>query len=345
MKNFVQVVSRSFEKYCNEKFAIKSQICEIVTVSFKNFGIVLYYFGDEYNLRLEYYRNKPFCKRKLVELKMVLRSVGCGEDKIPEYKFISTDEEGRINYLVKCIALINEYFKELSNLDLKTVRVLHRESKQSIEQKVSKKYANMPVNARQFKKISIRGRVAYGICCLENALENYNIQGEGWNFLLKKLWWYMELRAECDPKINNCYPLELWADLIATIQPDILKTFATYKDFTEGHWYFERIIPTEEEYNLLKSTVKDSNRVIDEICKPLHKMGSCELWCGIKGYSPDTLDYLQRLLNVMYENNIPLPSKEPFEQYVFCKKGWDWDSEFYAFGEMFDGTQYSKFIK
>lgn len=218
-----------------------------------------------------------------------------------------------------------------------------------------------PFNGKQYSKflkadiidkydfigISIRGRVAYGICCLENALEHYNIQGEGWNLLLKKLWWYMELAADCDPDINNCYPLELWADLIASIQPDSLKAYATYKDLAEGHWCFERNIPAEEEYNLLKEAYKNSNEVINEICKPLHQLGSCELWCGIDEVSESTLGYLQEILDIMYERGIPLPSKEPFEQYVFHKKGWEkkgYDDDLHAFGEMFDGTQYSKFI-
>ena len=140
MINFVRVVSNTFKKCCREQYTIKSKDSYTVQVSFKNFGIVLHYFGDEYNVSLWYYRNKPFYKRKTIFFKSVLQSVVRDKDKIPEYKFISASEEDRMSFLVNCISLINEYFNELSNLDLKTVRVLHRESTHPIEEKVSKKY-------------------------------------------------------------------------------------------------------------------------------------------------------------------------------------------------------------
>lgn len=201
----------------------------------------------------------------------------------------------------------------------------------------------MKVTAQQFEKISIRGCVAYGICCLENALEHYNIKGEGWNFLLKKLWWYTELSAASDPSINNCLPLERWAYLTTMISPYILKEENNYDVFSQKEkWWHEDNIPTEEEYNLLKNTYKDSNGIIDLLCKHLHQVGVCELWGGILKTSPYTLMHLQKLIDVMHEQQIPLPSIEPFKQYVFHKEGWDYD--LHGFGEMFDGTQYSKFV-
>ena len=200
----------------------------------------------------------------------------------------------------------------------------------------------MLINAKQFEQISIRGCVAYGICCLENALEHYRLQGEGWNFLLKKLWWYTELSAANDPSINNCLPLERWVDLIAAILPEILKQYNEYNKFINDKWCFKDNIPTEEEYNLLKETYKSSNDTIELICKHIDDIGSNEIWAGIGKSSPETLRPLQELIDLMYKQAIPLPSIEPFKQYVFHKKGWDYD--LHGFGEMFDGTQYSKFV-
>ena len=200
------------------------------------------------------------------------------------------------------------------------------------------------INSKQFEQISIRGCVAYGICCLENALEHYNINGEGWNFLLKKLWWYTELSAESDPNIDNCLQLERWAYVSCNISPNVLKLLSDYHDFVEKpKWWFKDNIPTEQEYQLLKSTYEGSNEVIENICSKIYDIGTNELWAGIGKTSPDTLRPLQELIDLMYEHSIPLPSIEPFKQYVFHKKGWDYD--LHGFGETFDGTQYSKFVK
>ena len=57
----------------------------------------------------------------------------------------------------------------------------------------------MKINEKDLKKISIRGRVAFGICCLENAMEKYKINGQGWNLLLEKLWSFTSLPAKFVP--------------------------------------------------------------------------------------------------------------------------------------------------
>lgn len=202
----------------------------------------------------------------------------------------------------------------------------------------------MKVRAKDFEKISIRGCVAYGICCLENALEYYNIHGEGWNFLLKKLWWYTELSAASDPSISNCLPLERWAYLNAEIEPNNIKKYSNYANFSSlERWWFKEDIPSEYEYNILKESFKESNQFINRICEKLHQVGASVLWCGIGDTSPYTLRPLQELIDLMYDQQIQLPPIEPFKQYVFHKEGWDYD--LHAFGEMFDGTQYSKFVK
>lgn len=116
MINFVEVVSKTFEKFCKEKYTVKNTSENIVEVSFKKFGIVLYYNNFEYDLGFNYYCNRLFSKRKLVNLECVLQRVIIDNDKIPEYKFMS-NEEVMANYLCEYIALINRYYNELSNLN------------------------------------------------------------------------------------------------------------------------------------------------------------------------------------------------------------------------------------
>ncbi len=201
----------------------------------------------------------------------------------------------------------------------------------------------MKIKARQFKKISIRGCVAYGICCLENALEHYNLQGEGWNFLLRKLWWYTVLPAACDPTINNCLPLERWWALISEIFPKYHKDAGWDMHELRSQLYCDEDIPDSKELELLLESYKQTNNNINLLVKNIFDIGSNDLWAGIGKTSPNTLIPLQELIDLMYEQQIPLPSIEPFKQYVFHKPGWDYD--LHAYGEMFDGTQYSKLVK
>lgn len=203
----------------------------------------------------------------------------------------------------------------------------------------------MLLTARQFKNISIRGRVAYAICCLENALEFYNIKGAGWNWYLSKLWWYTELPTKSDPAIDNCYQAERWHSVIRELSPIYINDPKTSYEtlISDTKVFFKEDLPTKSEYLMLKESFIQSNPVIDEIASKIYLLGCCELWCAITSYSKSTLDYLQNILNIMFQQKIHLPSLEPFEQYVFHKQGWDYD--LHGFGEIFDGTKYSKFIR
>lgn len=201
----------------------------------------------------------------------------------------------------------------------------------------------MKVRAKDFENISIRGCVAYGICCLENALEHYKIHGEGWNFLLKKLWWYTELSAESNPAINNCLPLERWWALISELLPRRHEHIGWDMRELRAQLYCDEDLPDPKDLDLLLESYKQTNKNINMLVEDVFDIGTNDLWAGIGKTSPDTLRPLQELIDLMYDQQIQLPPIEPFKQYVFHKEGWDYD--LHAFGEMFDGTQYSKFVK
>ena len=107
--------------------------------------------------------------------------------------------------------------------------------------------------------------------------------------------------------------------------------------------YFDEDLPDSKELEMLLESYQQTNQQINLLVEDVFDIGTNDLWAGIGETSPDTLRPLQELIDLMYDQQIPLPSIEPFKQYVFHKKGWDYD--LHAFGEMFDGTQYSKFVK
>ena len=174
-------------------------------------------------------------------------------------------------------------------------------------------------------------------------MEHYNIHGEGWNFLLKKLWWYTELSAASDPSINNCLPLERWWALISELLPRRHENKGWDMHEFRLQLYFDEDLPDSKELEMLLESYQQTNQQINLLVEDVFDIGTNDLWAGIGETSPDTLRPLQELIDLMYDQQIPLPSIEPFKQYVFHKKGWDYD--LHAFGEMFDGTQYSKFVK
>lgn len=205
------------------------------------------------------------------------------------------------------------------------------------------KKSEQKISQEEFSKISIRGRVAYGICCLENAMIKYNISGEGWNILLKRMWEYTTLSGALDRKIGML-TLEKWMNLTKFLpKQEYYYGAPNYKLFVERRVCYPEEPPTEDTYNkLFDSYHGHKNEVINKMCSIVFDIGSDEMYAGIDEKSKVTLDDLQEMLDIMYENEIPLPDIEPFRQYVFHKSGWDYD--LHGWGEMFEGTQYSKFV-
>ena len=200
----------------------------------------------------------------------------------------------------------------------------------------------MGIKSKIFKKVSIRGRVAYGICCLENAMKKYGIVGEGWNILLKDLWSFTTIPAEMVPhKMGGvCFSLERWEEVL-----DLLPKFFIENDYdySEACEKWKSIKLTREEYESMTLAYKEkSNEVIEILCEKIYDIGAEELFAGFHDYSMDTLRILQELLDVMYNNDILLPNPELFMQYEFAPQGIDIYS--YGWGYTFDGKKLSKIL-
>ena len=116
IKNFIEVVTQTFGKLCNEKLTIIKKDTDVVEVAFEKFSIVIYYCAYEYDLGFNY------CKKgEETHLEYVLQELGCSSEQLPKYKYMS-NEEVMADYLAEYIELINRYFKELSNLNIKKLQ-------------------------------------------------------------------------------------------------------------------------------------------------------------------------------------------------------------------------------
>lgn len=198
----------------------------------------------------------------------------------------------------------------------------------------------MLINSKNFEKISIRGRVAFGICCLENAMEKYKVSGQGWNLLLENLWSFTSLPSIFVPIDSGGieFVLERWFYNVAIRARFIIETEYSLAKTNPSYDMID-----EKSYNLIrKDLIDQSNEVLIKINSFILEIGFCELWAGLDKTSPNTLKCLQKLIDFVNTKSIPLPDMEPFKQYEYNPKGIDDDSR--GWGYTFDGRQYSKFI-
>ena len=197
------------------------------------------------------------------------------------------------------------------------------------------------LTVKDFEKLSIRATVAYSICCLENALEFYNLHGEGWNILLANMWRYTELSWQT---INYVYPFDTWIDVgyltpARTCFQSAKSLEEGFAEFQERMWYQST---SKEIYFKLRESYVGTNDVVNVLCQKIYDGGIGQTWEGFRDTAKYLLYEFQIVLSTMYANNIPLPDIEPFKIYPFKSRGYGRDE--YGWGRTFDGTQYSKFI-
>jgi hypothetical protein len=193
---------------------------------------------------------------------------------------------------------------------------------------------------KEFSNISLKGRAAFSICCLENALLFFNLNKAGWKILLEKLWTVTELPED----IND-----IWIEIIVPILPN---------DFNEIHEYnemFGNIIHLEEgkmvvrdephitleEFNLLKEAYAESNNGLNNLIDEVYEVGSSYMNAGISKDGPFCYPSIKNIILFLESNKIELPYINLFKQYVFDPKQ---NHECYGWGIPFDGKKISRIL-
>jgi hypothetical protein len=160
---------------------------------------------------------------------------------------------------------------------------------------------NIPASSLEstLKKISIRGRLAYGATCLENALKHYGIKTD----LLEK---------EVLPLIwafTSSTNLSEWDDAINEIDPVCVLDENDHND------------PLLELYQNLPPEVVDMISDVIEI-------GTRNLYGGTESYSPSTLETLNRIILKCMSLQINLPELEAFKKSSFSEyHGWGFERD------------------
>lgn len=166
----------------------------------------------------------------------------------------------------------------------------------------------------EFKRISIRGRMAYLLCLFEKLLIRFGCKYEEWNWIMDKLWQFTEVEYVDD-----------WMYEIAELLPECI-----LEDQPEAFEYLSK-----EEYNKLKHIYSNINDEINRMMIIIFELGTVEIYSKVLDYSPDTLEKLQEAFEIMKDNKIELIEIKPFKQYPFVEgDGW---------GECFSGKELSMF--
>lgn len=137
---------------------------------------------------------------------------------------------------------------------------------------------------RDFKDISLRGRVAFAISCFENTLLSLNYNVNEWKPVLEYLWGFTSIRY-----------LDDWNDIVAEIMPENLLEFRTYEEHE-----FE--VLDEENFKYLYNLYQNIDEKIDVIITLIYNVGISHAYSVIEGEGQRSLDELGILINYMIEN-------------------------------------------
>lgn len=165
---------------------------------------------------------------------------------------------------------------------------------------------------KDLEAISIRGRMAYVICQFERVLIYYNYDKQDWIKVLEKLWEYTSVEY-----------LDDWMYEFAEYLPESI--------LEDSFDDFEFI--TTEEYEHLYKLYNESSTDVCCFIKLMFELGSIDLYSKLVDNSPNTLEKIEEVIELLKENEIDNISIEPFKQYSFKERnGW---------GERFDGRSLS----
>lgn len=144
----------------------------------------------------------------------------------------------------------------------------------------------LPVDIQNsIKSISIRGRTAMAIICLENVINKTQMMSPKLTELLDIIWQFVEADdlGEWDEQIYRWHNLE--GDLLENSEFTLLPEFI-----------LEMISETEE-------------------------VAGGNLYGGVVGYSSFTFNPLVNVLNLALENGFGIPDVEPFKKSSFSEDG------------------------
>jgi len=165
------------------------------------------------------------------------------------------------------------------------------------------------------KKISIRGRFAYGLICLQKVIEEIDLKLPELEKLIQEMW-----------EITNSDKLGWWQDLLIENNPKVV--IGDYEIFKNEELTFEEIgFTTIVDINEFESRAKFLKKIpspVLEILNKLNEIGNRNLFAGCGEYSKLTLEPTIELIEIL--DSIPNFKRPKVELMKFSKfnenNGW-----------------------
>lgn len=156
----------------------------------------------------------------------------------------------------------------------------------------------------KIENLSIRARVAFALLCLELIIIHYEKTTARFIIILNKLWSYTN---------SN---MGIWHMKIAEICPDsILEEVPFIK---KGCHYIN-----EFEHDQLVAIYHSTNVDIKDIINLIFEIGAKDLYSSICNNSPETIEFLERIINILISNKIKLPDINILSTYTIDENhGW-----------------------
>jgi len=171
------------------------------------------------------------------------------------------------------------------------------------------------VDLNRLSEISIRGRVAFSLCCLHRLNKYLNYDKLNWGFVLDKFWSY-----------TNVEWLDDWHKEITEYLPSVIKQYNDYVANDFNHL-------TVESFVFLKDLYSKINEDVEEMIDCIYYAATIELYGQVQKRSK-SLENVKEVIDIMKKNNLNIPDVGQFEKYVFDPKD-DWD----GWGRPFDKTE------
>lgn len=155
---------------------------------------------------------------------------------------------------------------------------------------------------RRLKRISIRGRMALAVTCLEQVVAALVPDRERLDPLFDLLWSHVETDR-----------LDVWEGAISVATQEVYSSSNAAYDPTGG---FAPTIPAG-------SVFENLPRLVIEMLAAVVEVGTGNVYAGTGAFSEITLVPTLKILAVYQENGFPLPPLEPFERSSFSEHdGW-----------------------
>jgi len=167
----------------------------------------------------------------------------------------------------------------------------------------------------RLKNISIRGRVAYGLLCLENLKSKLNKDLTELDILIKDLW-----------KMTNSDKLGLWQNIFVENNPILM--IADYELMKSGKVTFEQIgletIKAEKEFSERITFLSRLKTPIPEVLNKLCEIANQNISAGTGQFSESTLNPTIELIEIIENTNVvDLPKIDAVEFSKFEENnGW-----------------------